>query len=861
MMPRSLHFASEAPSSAQPNHDCDHIAGYRLLEELGEGGCGTVYLVEQTAPIKREVALKVIKLGMDTKAVIARFEAERQALALMDHPHIAKVFDAGATASGRPYFVMEVVRGIKITTYCDQCRSSIAERLALFIQVCQAIQHAHSKGIIHRDIKPSNVLVTLHDGAPVAKVIDFGIAKATHGRLTEHTLHTVLDHFIGTPAYVSPEQAIFSSAEADTRSDIYSLGVLLYELLTGRTPVDAEELLRAGLERLRQRIWYEEPPRPSLRLKGLDRIEQSKVATSRSQNTAPRLIKQLRGDLDWIALRCLEKEPARRYQTAHDLILDIQRHLHHEPISAGPHSIPYQLAKFTRRHRLLVAAGAATAFFTIAFAVTASIQAQRIKVERDRAAQESERAETVSEFMLRMFEASQPETSLGRVITAREVLDEAGRRIRGDLNQHPDVRARLLEAIGRAYRLQSLNDRAVTYLQDALRVRKQMPNTDGTNTAAVLTELALALRAKGDLRGADSALQEALELTRQHRSERSITYARLLASLGRVELSAGGLTQARQHYEESVVLTRALLGPTHPDVAAVLIELSNVFTWLDDPEAAERNAREAVTILATTLPEAHPDRVSAEARLGDVLLYQNRIEDAAPLFEKSLILETQLYGTNSKEVADILDSLAFIRRAQGRLDEAEDFARRALVSQEAARGKDHSGNGYFRTSLAAILNRRGKYSEAEELARQSLAILEKTLPPDHQYVASSEHVLGEALLGLNRLADAEAVLTAAMNRWKRTDAPAWRWARSASTLGEVFHRSGRNEEAERYLTQSYIALATDKRADHEAQAMAQERITRFYRARRELAKLDELMRVASLATTRQAHAAPVGERP
>jgi eukaryotic-like serine/threonine-protein kinase len=333
------------------------IGRYKLLENVGEGGWGIVYVAEQTEPIRRRVALKVIKLGMDTRAVVARFEAERQALALMDHPNIAKVLDAGTTESGRPYFVMELVRGIKITDYCDQNHLSTRERLDLFIQVCHAIQHAHQKGIIHRDIKPSNILVTLHDGVPVPKVIDFGIAKATEGRLTDATVYTQLHQFMGTPAYMSPEQAEMSGLDIDTRSDIYSLGVLLYELLTGRTPFDPQALLAAGLEEMRRTIREKEPARPSTRLAALKGEELTTTAKRRSLD-APKLISLLKGDLDWIVMKCLEKDRGRRYETANGLAADIQRHLEHEPVVACPPCTAYRIQKFVRRNKLMVTAAA-----------------------------------------------------------------------------------------------------------------------------------------------------------------------------------------------------------------------------------------------------------------------------------------------------------------------------------------------------------------------------------------------------------------------------------------------------------------------------------------------------------------------
>ena len=338
----------------------DRIGRYKILQKLGEGGCGVVYMAEQAEPVRRRVALKVIKLGMDTKQVIARFEAERQALALMDHPNIAKVLDAGATEKGRPYFVMELVKGIRITDYCDQNHLSAGERLGLFVQVCHAIQHAHQKGIIHRDVKPSNILVTLHDGVPVPKVIDFGIAKATDQALTEKTVFTAFGHFMGTPAYMSPEQAELSGLDIDTRSDIYALGVLLYELLTGKTPFDAKELLQAGLDEMRRRIREEEPMRPSTRLSTMANADLTQIAQRRHSEPS-KLTRFVRGDLDWIVMKCLEKDRTRRYETANGLAMDIRRHLHNEPVVARPPSATYRLRKLVRRNRMAVAAAGAIA--------------------------------------------------------------------------------------------------------------------------------------------------------------------------------------------------------------------------------------------------------------------------------------------------------------------------------------------------------------------------------------------------------------------------------------------------------------------------------------------------------------------
>ena len=342
------------------------IGPYQLLEIIGEGGCGTVYLARQENPVRRQVALKVIKLGMDTRNVIARFEAERQALAMMDHPNIARVLDAGATETGRPYFVMELVHGVKVTTYCDENHLETRPRLDLFIQICGAIQHAHQKGIVHRDIKPSNILVTMLDGKAVPKVIDFGIAKATGGeRLTDNTLFTACEQFVGTPAYMSPEQAQMSGLDVDTRSDIYSLGVLLYELLTGRPPFEQAELLKSGLDEMRRTLLEREPHRPSTRLDALRADELTQTALQR--HVEPLKLKSLlSGDLDWIVMKALEKDRNRRYQTANGLGMDVLRYLHNEPVFARPPSRLYRLQKLVRRNQAAFLAVAAVSLALIA---------------------------------------------------------------------------------------------------------------------------------------------------------------------------------------------------------------------------------------------------------------------------------------------------------------------------------------------------------------------------------------------------------------------------------------------------------------------------------------------------------------
>ena len=398
---RSNFLDQTAEESTQSQGDYrgidEQIGPYKLLQQIGEGGFGVVYMAEQTAPVRRKVALKIIKAGMDTKEVVARFEAERQALALMDHPNIAKVLDGGATETGRPYFVMELVKGISITDFCDKNKLDTRARLALFADVCRAIQHAHQKGVIHRDIKPNNVMVTLHDGVPVPKVIDFGVSKALSQQLTERTLFTAYGQMIGTPQYMSPEQAEFSGLDVDTRSDVYSLGVLLYELLTGTTPLDAKTLREKAFAEVQRLICDAEPQKPSTRVSTLGEASTA-IAANRSSNTS-KLNALLRGELDWIVMRALEKDRNRRYDTATSLAADVERFLNNEHVEACPPSVIYRVRKFAARNKALIGVSSLLLAVLSAATIVSATQAIRATKAEKLAKDEAAISEAVVKFL------------------------------------------------------------------------------------------------------------------------------------------------------------------------------------------------------------------------------------------------------------------------------------------------------------------------------------------------------------------------------------------------------------------------------------------------------------------------------
>ncbi|HEY3860978.1 MAG TPA: serine/threonine-protein kinase [Verrucomicrobiae bacterium] len=577
----------------------DRIGRYKLLQQIGEGGCGVVYLAEQQEPVRRKVAVKVIKLGMDTKHVIARFEAERQALALMDHPNIAKVLDAGATETGRPFFVMELVRGFKITEYCDQNNLATRQRLKLFTQVCQAIQHAHQKGIIHRDIKPSNILVADHDGVAVPKVIDFGIAKATTDqRLTDKTLFTALEQFMGTPAYMSPEQARLSGLDIDTRTDIYSLGVLLYELLTGKTPFDAKELLAAGLEEMRRTIREQEPNRPSTALSTMVAADLTTVARHR-QSEAPQLVHLVCGDLDWIVMKALEKDRTRRYETANGLAMDVQRHLENEPVTAGPPSNAYRFQKFVRRNKLAVASTSlVAAVLTLGVVVSTwqAIRATQAEREQTRLREEAEesrnteaklrtlaetdekkakteaaKSEQVAQFLKDMLQGVGPGFALGQdTKLLRGILDKTADRVKNELSSQPEVQGELLNVCGVVYSNIGERTNAEVAYREALVVQRKVLGNFHPDLAETLFGLAQVLDDEDRPAESEAAYRESLEIRRKSYGNEHWTVAACLNNITGPLIAQGKLADAEFFSREALAMKRKLLANDDPEVAISL---------------------------------------------------------------------------------------------------------------------------------------------------------------------------------------------------------------------------------------------------------------------------------------------------
>jgi tetratricopeptide (TPR) repeat protein len=715
--------SNTASSLARAEKPGDRIGRYKLLQQIGEGGCGIVYMAEQEEPVRRLVALKIIKLGMDTRSVIARFEAERQALALMEHPNIAKVHDAGATETGRPFFVMELVRGVKLTSYCDQQKLSTSQRLELFLQVCQAVQHAHQKGIIHRDLKPSNILVTEQDGAPVPKIIDFGIAKATtEQRLTDKTLFTAFEQFLGTPAYMSPEQAGLGGLDIDTRSDIYSLGVLLYELLTGQPPFDTEKLARSALDEILRTVREVEPPRPSSRFTTLTQEELTTVA-QRRQVASTKLPTLLRGDLDWIVMKCLEKNRGRRYETANGLARDIERHLGNEPVAARPPGRLYEFQKTVRRHKFgFAAAGAVMVALTLGLAMSTWESLKEGRARRRAVAAEAKanteaaKSRQVSELFKDMLKGAGPEVASGRDATIlREILDRTAERVIKELTNQPAVEVEILQTLGETYAVLAEYKKSEEMVREELRAAQAIPGGGRAEVAKALELLAATRTWVGPQEEAEKWARESLKIRRELFGNEHVEVAESLTTLAYAFMNQDKVTEAEGILREVLEMRRKLHGKEHREVAETLHHLALSVESQGRWAEAEDLERQALVMSRKMLGNLHPSVAESLHNLAHVLDQEGRLDKAEDLIREALAMERKLYGEEHPAVLRARVILAEALRDQGKLTEAEQEYREELALRRRLKGDWAPSEFSLCGALGDVLCRERKFGDAEEL--------------------------------------------------------------------------------------------------------------------------------------------------
>ncbi|NNF43022.1 MAG: serine/threonine protein kinase, partial [Phycisphaerales bacterium] len=677
--------ADELPDAAGVTLD-----KYTLVRKLGEGGFGVVYLAEQVEPVRRQVAVKIIKLGMDTREVIARFEAERQALALMDHPGIATVLDAGATEAGRPYFVMELVRGESITSYCDRHNLELSARLALFRQVCQAVQHAHQKGIIHRDLKPSNVLVTLQDNNPVPKVIDFGIAKATHQRLTERTMFTEHRQLIGTPEYMSPEQAEMTGLDIDTRSDIYSLGVLLYELLTGVTPFDSRKLRSAAYGEIQRIIREETPAKPSTRLSSVDSLPS--IAAHR-QTEPRRLGLMVRGDLDWIVMKALEKDRTRRYDTASAFAADIERYLENEPVEASPPSAVYRVRKFVKRHRgRVIAASLVVAVFLLGSVGTAGgliwalNENERANDAATRAEAKEESARHMLDFFVDLFDEASPQRTGGKPMTVLEFLDVGADGIDG-LADQPEIQAKMKETIGLLYVVLSEFNKADPLLHEAVDYREADQAGDPASLASSLSALAALYQWTGREEQGLTLAERAVAIWERELGD-STELAESLTVMGNCLQRTGRMDEAIVAHERALAVREAVLPPGD---AARSISLHNIgicYFFKNDSPAAETYFKRAIDTYEAAGRRTHGLATSQHV-LSIVYFFQKKLQLAEQYQRQAYATRVEVLPAGHDHIALSLITLGNICRDLRRYEESETLLREGLAIHEPKLGSDH----------------------------------------------------------------------------------------------------------------------------------------------------------------------------
>jgi len=814
------------------------IGPYRLLDRIGEGGMGEVWRAEQTAPIRRIVALKLIKAGMDSREVVNRFEAERQALAMMDHPCIATVLDAGTTEHGRPYFVMEYVAGLSITTYCDRNRLRTRDRLVLFQRVCQGVQHAHQKAVLHRDLKPGNVLVTDQDGSAEPRIIDFGVAKALSAPLTEKAQRTTLGQVVGTPEYMSPEQADTDGSDVDTRADVYSLGVILYELLTGTLPFAGRELRAAGFEGIRRALREEEPDKPSHRFSTLGE-ESDDIAESR-RSSPRRLCSRLKGDLDWIVMRALEKDRNRRYGSPHQLAEDIQRHLNSEPVTAGPPSPGYRIGKFVRRHRTGVIASAAVVALLIGFGATATFQARSIARERDRATHEANKSGAINSFLQTMLASADPWSSGEHSLTIAEALDVAVTDVGRVFSGQPLLEAEMRAVIGSTYLGLGKLPMAEREVHRALEMRLGLLGPDHADLAGDWLALANVRRMNQEYDTAVEAAREALRILSLRQSgpqpdqldametlARCLVGARAFAAADSVlddfDRLAPSLPEAARTRLGGVAIIRAEIisdttenqaavdsvltaavehirthDPQSPDLPLALNDLAVNRTQMGELDEARVIYEEALAAHGAIFGEDHPEYAAALENLGGVAYRQGHHDEALEILNRVRDIRERNLGPGHIDVVRTMANMGAVATISEQYDKALAIYEEATPRIVALNGEDHPETATILRNRAMALRGLQRYAEADAVFQRVIGIHGRMRGPEHGQVGRTRYQLGRSLMMQQRWVEAEAQMKRAFAIMQRDHGDEHSWTtRVARTQVEIYQALGRSDDADR----------------------------------------------------------------
>jgi Flp pilus assembly protein TadD len=789
---------SEAPGTA--------IGRYCLLQKIGEGGMGDVWLAEQKEPVRRRVALKLVKAGMHTREVIGRFESERQALALMDHPAIAKVFDAGYTPQGTPYFVMEYVAGVAITEYCDIHRLNIRERLELFMQVCEGVRHAHQKAIIHRDLKPSNILVAELDGRPGPKIIDFGVAKALGQKLTADTMFTGVGGLVGTPEYMSPEQALSSGEDIDTRTDVYSLGVIFYELLAGAPPLP---LRKMAFDQFLRSLREEEPAKPSTKIRTQDPA--ASVETARKRQSEPlTLARQMRGDLDSIALKALEKDRTRRYGSPSDFAADIGRYLRNEAVLAVAPSVGYRARKFARRYRVALATTSAFVLVLILSAAISIWQSIRATTQRNRADAETAVAQAVNDFLQHdlLAQASAAAQS-GRSVKpdpdlkVRTALDRAAARISGKFGTEPQVEAAIRDTIGRTYEDLGLYPEARTQLDRAVDLERRVLGPENPKTLETLRSLGRMAWLQGKYAEAEALLSQNLEVRRRVLGPEHRSTLNSMSDLGNAYADDGKHAQAEALFSQTLKVQRRVLGSEHPDTLSTMSNLARVYLYHGKYAQAEALDSQDLEIQRRVLGSEHPNTFHTMNNLAADYLYEGKYAQAEALLSQTLEMKRRVLGAEHPDTLTSIENLANSYWFQGKHAQAEALFSQTLEIQRRVRGAEHPDTLDAMNNLANAYYSQGKYAAAELLYSQTLGIQRRALGAEHPATLSSIENLAGTYAAQGKYARSEVLFSQSLEGERRVLGPEHpEVLANLSNIASMFQRQGKYTLAETYAAQA-----------------------------------------------------------